>query len=44
MNNLDNLFLKNFIKVSFLPKSKAPLSIANIGIEKSLKQSKNTEI
>ena len=44
MNSLDNLFLKNFTNVSFLPINSAPLSITKIGIEKSLKQSKNTEM
>ena len=44
MNNLDNLFLKKSPKESFLLISNAPLSITNIGIEKSLKQSKNAEM
>ena len=41
INNLDNLFLKKSISESFLFKSNAPLNITKIGIEKSLKQSKN---
>ena len=41
INNLDNLFLKNTLNDSVLFKSNIPLSITKIGIEKSLRQSKN---
>ena len=44
MSSRDNLFLKKSPKESFLLINNVPLSITNIGIEKSLKQSRNAEM